>query len=123
MIHNSSAEYEWGFNPIKDLIFQAMLLDYDLKDEKTMAAFRDNIISLLEYVGVDDRDIKTYLDFKFHFEDVKVIPMPNNFITALWFIAIFPEDCDTINKNNVVEFDHFKYSFDHKNKKLKTIKI
>lgn len=105
-------------SPIRDFLFQMMLLDYDITHKEMKDSIYDTIIYMLDYLGVESNFI-SYLDYdikKVKNEHIKVVS--ENIITALWFIGILPQDCDSVYENNLLEYDGKLYKFNKKTKKL-----
>ena len=110
--------YKWNENPLRDFLFRIILLGDDITDKKIKEDIDDNINFLLSSMGVNERDLH-YLDFelkKGYNDTVRVIP--KNVISALWFISILPNNCNSVNKKNSIIFYGKQYKFNKKTKRL-----
>ena len=60
-----------------------------------------------------------YLDFKITKKEKHYKVVALNFISALWLSGIFPENTDTVIRDNKFELENILYKYDKRSKKLK----
>jgi len=110
-------------NPIRNFLFQLMILDYDISNNELYDSIFENIVFILEQMNISSESI-IYLEYKIKKikkEHIKIIP--ENIITALWFAGILPYDCDSVYNKNEIEYNDRIYKFNKKTKKLTWKKI
>jgi hypothetical protein len=110
-------------SPIRDFLFQLMILDYDISNDDLYDSIFENIVFILEQMGISS-ELIVYLEYKIKRikgEYIKIIP--ENIITALWFSGILPYDCDSVFDKNEIKYDNKIYKFNRKTKKLTWKKI
>ena len=115
-------DYVWGVNPVQDLLFQIMMSiedDLDLSDPQVNEGVENSLIVLLTSMGVDPMDVHEYLDFKFKKIGRGYIKaLPNNIVTAMWFVGAMPKDCEMVYLHNTAVYSGHEYKFNKKTKKL-----
>lgn len=108
-------------NPIRDFLFQLMILDYDITHDEMKDTIYNTIIYILQEMNVKSIEYLDYKIKKIKNEHIKVVA--NNIITALWFSGIFPLDPDKIYKKNEMIYNDKQIKFNNKTKKLLWKKI
>lgn len=111
-------KYNAEENPIRDFLFQLMIMGYDISDDEIRDTIDETIVYMLESMGIGYGNIK-YLDYdikKVRGEHIKVVP--ENFITALWFSGIVPLNCDSAYEKNQFTYNGKLYTFNRKTKKI-----
>lgn len=109
--------YKWGYNPLKDFLFQLILNNYDISKDEVFNEIELNIINMLTYLGIDEHCLK-FLDFEIRKKDNHFKVISNNIVTAMWFSGAYINDCSFAIDNNSVTFENRKYRFNKKTKKL-----
>lgn len=113
-----SEMYEWGYNPLKDFLFQLILKDHDISDDEIFNDIVDNILYMLRYLNISE-DCLTNLDFEIKKKgDSYFKIVPHNIITAMWFTGVLINDCSFEIDNNSIIFENYIYKFNKKTKKL-----
>lgn len=114
--------YEWGYNPFKDYLFDLMLKNVDISKTKTQKNIENDFYVILNYYLNNEKDI-VYLDFDIIEIDDTYELVANNFISALWFSGLLPDDCEEVmNEGELIVDDHV-YWFDDQQHKLKKEKV
>jgi hypothetical protein len=116
---NMANQYKWGINPFQDTLLDIMLRGGDIGVPKNRDAIIDIFKYILELYLINKKDI-IYLDFDIENKNGYYVVIGNNFITALWLSGIIPDESLEVLKANEFNFDGFRYTFDKKNKILKT---
>lgn len=96
----------------------------NIKKKEIKSKIYSEYCLFLNYLIEKDDDLK-YLDYELKIDKLAecIEIRPENIVAALWFINIFPIDCDFVYKNNkCVSDDGITYTFDNRTKKLKWIK-
>ena len=115
--------YPFGENVLRDFLFQLQLLGNDISADEFQEGIEDNTKYILSGMGVHHIDLQ-YLDFKFKkYGEGHIRVMPNNIVSALWFIGVFPENCETAFLTNSVIHGGLRYKFNRKTKRLSWEKI
>lgn len=110
--------YVFGENVLRDFLMQLQLLGNDISSQDFQEGIEENTKYILMNMGVHPEDMQ-YLDFKFKkYGEGHVRLMPKNIVTALWFIGVFPENCETAFLTNSVIYYGLKYKFNKKTKRL-----
>lgn len=110
--------YEWGYNPIRDFLFQLILNGLDISEDENFNGVVDNVIYMLKHMGIGE-DCIAHLDFEIKKKKngyFKVIPY--NMLTAMWFSGFFIKNCGLVIENNSITLDGIRYKFNKKTKKL-----
>jgi hypothetical protein len=109
--------YNWGYNPIQDFLFNAVINNVDISDKK-MRNDLDNTISYILETSFENENDGAYLDYDIVKTGNKYKVIGNNIITALWFLGIPLSDVRSIIDNNSVIIGDRRYKFNNKTKKL-----
>ena len=110
--------YKWGYNPLKDFLFQLILNDEDISDDEIHEAVVDNVIYILKYLGIEGDCLKN-LDFEIKKKrDAYFKVVLHNIVTAMWFSGVFVNDCSFAINNDFITFEDKIFKFNKKTKKL-----
>ena len=109
--------YEWGMNPFQDFLFKSIIFGADIGDEENNEDIYIGFVTILEYF-LDDMTNTQYLDFEIKTNGVRHRLIPNNIITALWFMMIFPVNIRNVLAKNEYVVDGIKYKYNPKTKKI-----
>lgn len=110
-------KYEWNENLFRDLLFMGINKDLDIASEEYKQDVHDGFVELLNLYGYEEADM-AYLDYKIINNNEHYKVQTNNFITALWFSGVFPEDVELILKATELIIGDKKYKFNKKTKKI-----
>lgn len=117
------SNYEFGINILRDFLLQLQLHDNDITHPDFGEGILENVMYLLQGMGVPYEDLQ-YLDYGLKKEGAeKVRIMPHNIVTALWFSGIYPESCENAFLNNSTVIQGLRYKFNKKTKRLSWVKV
>ncbi len=110
--------YKYGENHFRDYLMAGMQYGADISDVKNIGEVTTGFIYILEYLLPNKKDA-VYLDFKITKKEKHYKVVALNFISALWLSGIFPENTDTVIRDNKFELENILYKYDKRSKKLK----
>lgn len=113
--------YEWGNNIFSDVLLTSILNGAEINDSNLKPQLYDIFSQIVEQITKNQKDI-IYLDFDIKLNGIKYKLVANNFITALWFSGIFPENIYNLLDKTEYKNKFGQYSYNKKTKKI-TVKI
>lgn len=106
---------------LADIILAKMLFHgSEVKKQYMQEGIRAECFSYLN-MKLNNNQYLNHFDYSLDIDKFgnKVEIVPENIITALWFIGIFPLHINVVLKENTYYYKGFKYTFNKKTKKLK----
>lgn len=111
--------YRFNLNPFSDYLISAIIIGYDISDDESVNEIYSTFGEMISNYLSNKSDIR-YLDFDIQNKDDYFRVMPENILTALWFVGIFPHDSKKVIEENTFTIDDEKYTY---NKRLKRLKV
>jgi len=111
-------EYEWGINPVQDVLLQTLMLGGDIGNP----AYKEDLYKVFSYIlenYLKNQGDVVYLDFDVVDIDGYYTLVGNNIITALWLSGVLPDNPTAVMEANKCIVGEWKFSFNIKSKTLK----
>lgn len=107
---------DFNENFVNTCFYELTKANFDFTSKEEQDKVKNLFIYILTYqyfVNVDD--VFNYLDYDLIVEDNGecLTLKANNIITALWFLNIFPNNLDKINRENMYHYNGKKYIFEN----------
>jgi len=109
--------YKWNCNPLQDFLLKSIIYNRNISaaelQSEAYAAFTYFLQNVLE-----NQNDAVYLDFKIIDKNNYFKVVGENAISAIWLSGIFPQNSESILKNNMFIIGSRKYTYNKKKKIL-----
>lgn len=112
-----ASNYEWGRNPVRDMLLQMMAIGVDISDRHFQNELNRIIYHIINNLLRNGEDL-IYLDFKIKKTDMHYKVTGNNIVSALWLSGMFPKNPQAVMDANECHIGNIVYTFDKRKKIL-----